>query len=157
MIKMIPNTITGIFAGMILYTFFCLYQAMNMPIDMVFMSAKVIDTEGRTERPLGTTVKRGERVVVKFRIPARNVSGWNYVERRLIDASNAEVVVSKTDRRWKAHTTFEVEGQFPIPLTAATGCGAVIFSKSFYTIKWNMLTKVAPLAGSSPPITFCIE
>ncbi len=159
--KIIPRSLNWIFALIIVYTMGCLYQAQNMSTEMIALSATVSDSDGKNIRPLesfqNAKVKRGERVTVSFRVPARSVSGWNHIERHLIDSSNSEIIVSVMDRKWSANSPFVVKGEFPIPRHAAPGCGAAIFSKSYYSINWNILTWLVPMVGVSPKVILCIE
>lgn len=157
----IPQIFNYFFAAISVYFFACLYQAQVISTDMIIIGGTITDADGKVTRPMNSyenvKVSRGERVTLAFRIPARSVSGWNHIERHLIDATNAEHIVSTMNRRWTANSPFVVRGDFPIPLHVAPGCDAVIFSKSYYSINWNLLTWIVPMVGISPRVTLCID
>lgn len=126
----IPQIFNYFFAAISVYFFACLYQAQVISTDMIIIGGTITDADGKVTRPMNSyenvKVSRGERVTLAFRIPARSVSGWNHIERHLIDATNAEHIVSTMNRRWTANSrswsgvTSQSRSMWPLAVTRSS-------------------------------------
>lgn len=164
------NAITAILVFFSVYMVYCTIDIFNPPVETRLIYIHVYDEADRqlyeknllsiaepTKEDLTIPIPVSPRMTITGTFEVKRFyDGENQIERLIINGER-EYTITNVTRQHKAGSISVVSAEYPVPISAPSGCDYRTVSKNSTAKTYNILSHMIPTRKLAPSIYFCVK